>query len=416
MRRSVLWKLLLALAGLAATAAVVYRLPPVHQRLSWRVDAAQTYLREVVRPAGEVPTALPQPVVSTVERPSETPAAAPTRTPSPTVPASTPTPTPSPTPLPGSASLPAPAWEKQDWNNCGPATLAQYLRFYNWEGDQFTISDLLKPDRGDRNVNVEELVYYVRTRAGWLNADFRVGGDLEILKAFLAAGLPIMIEEGFTLETGYWPNDDRWAGHYLLLTGYDDAAQTFTAQDSFEGPDRQVSYETLDANWKAFNRVYLFLYLPEQEATVRGILGPHWDVEANRQHALEVAQAETEADPEDAYAWFNLGTNLVYFERYNDAARSYDTARDLGLPQRMLRYQFGPFFAYFHAYRLEDLLALTEYALQRTPNAEEALLWHGWALYRQGEENAAVENFQAALEANPYYQDAQYALEFVRQN
>ena len=27
-----------------------------------------------------------------------------------------------------------------------------------------------------------------------------------------------------------------------------------------------------------------------------------------------------------------------------------------GLPQRMLRYQFGPFFAYFHTGRIDDLL------------------------------------------------------------
>jgi hypothetical protein len=46
-------------------------------------------------------------------------------------------------------------------NNCGPASLALYLRYYGWQGDQFTISELLKPRREDRNVNVEELVYYV---------------------------------------------------------------------------------------------------------------------------------------------------------------------------------------------------------------------------------------------------------------
>jgi tetratricopeptide (TPR) repeat protein len=78
-----------------------------------------------------------------------------------------------------------------------------------------------------------------------------------------------------------------------------------------------------------------------------------------------------------------------------------------------LRYQFGPFFAYFHSIRTEDLLTLTEYALQRTPNSEEALLWHGWGLYRMGDINGAVADFQAALEANYTYLDAQYALDFV---
>jgi tetratricopeptide (TPR) repeat protein len=79
----------------------------------------------------------------------------------------------------------------------------------------------------------------------------------------------------------------------------------------------------------------------------------------------------------------------------------------------MLRYQFGPFFAYFHAGRNQDLLTLTEYALQRTPNSEEALLWRGWGRYRNGDVNGAIADFRAALEVNPNNWDAQYALDFV---
>jgi hypothetical protein len=43
----------------------------------------------------------------------------------------------------------------------------------------------------------------------------------------------------------------------------------------------------------------------------------------------------------NAFAWFNQGTNLTYFQRYSEAAQAYDTARSIGLPQRLLRYQFG---------------------------------------------------------------------------
>jgi tetratricopeptide (TPR) repeat protein len=315
-----------------------------------------------------------------------------------------------------SASLPAPAWEKQDWNNCGPAALAMYLRFYGWEGDQYTISDLLKPVREDRNVNVEELAYYARTRAGWLQTQYRVGGDLQLLKTFIAAGIPVMIESSFFFDAPYWPNDDLWAAHYLLVTAYDEVEGTFNVQDTFRHPDRKMDSATLDDYWRTFNRVYMLIYLPEQEATVQSILGPHWDLDFNRQGALEAAQAEIEADPENAFAWFNLGTNLVYFERYNEAAQAYDQARELGLPQRMLRYQFGPFLAYFHAGRTEELLTLTEYALQRTPNSEEALLWRGWGRYRQGDSAGAIADFRAALESNPNSLDAQYALDYVIEN
>jgi len=321
--------------------------------------------------------------------------------------------TPTPTPLPTFVSLPAPDWEKQSWNNCGPASLALYLRYYDWDGDQYDIMAEVKPNYGDRNVNVDELTYYVWNHVSGLNADFRVGGDIELLKGFLALGMPIMIEEGMKLDAQYWPNDDMWAGHYMLLTGYDDASQAFVGQDSFYGPDQQVSYDVLDEHWRAFNRVYIMVYRPEQEGAIRNLLGPHWDYEYNRQYALDIAQAEVDANLEDVYGWFNLGSNLVFFERYEEAAEVYDTVRSLGVPQRMWRYQFSPFLAYFHTNRIDDLLSLTDYALRITEQSEEALLWRGWGRYRQGEANAAIGDFRAALQINPNYQDAKYALNFM---
>jgi tetratricopeptide (TPR) repeat protein len=225
-----------------------------------------------------------------------------------------------------------------------------------------------------------------------------------------------MIEESFYFDQPYWPNDDLWAAHYLLVTGYDDSAQTFTGQDSFHGPNQVVSYTTLDSYWQIFNRVYLLVYPPAQEEALKSILGDNWDPDLNRQHALEVSQSETQTEPNNAFTWFNLGSNLVYFERYGEAASAYDTARTLGLPQRMLRYQFGPFFAYFHAAMTTELLAVTNYALERTPNSEEALLWHGWALYRMEKKLEAVADWQKALEYHPGYQDAQYAIDFISAN
>lgn len=413
MRKSSIIKVMLLLVGLLLLAILIYNLPPVQRRLSWRVDFALTYARNVLYPVGGMPTALPQPRVSITRQPTNTATAAPTATPTQ---GPTPTPTPSPTPIPKAFALTAPAWEKQDINNCGPATLTMYLRYYGWKGDQFTIGELIKPQRNDRNVNVEEIAYFVRTRAGWLNIEYRVGGDLTTLKKLVALGMPVMIEEAFEFEESYWPNDDKWAAHYFLVTGFDDTQGVFIGQDSFYGPDRKVPYDKLDEYWQTFNRVYIMIYPPEKEEAIKGVLGDNWDPDINRQHALEVAQAETKSDPENAFTWFNLGTNLTYFERYVEATDAYDVARNLGLPQRMLRYQFGPFIAYFHSGQNDEVLALTEYALERTPNAEEALLWRGWALYREGKNADAIQNFTQALKENPLYQDAQYALDFVRSN
>jgi hypothetical protein len=406
-------KIGLILAVLAMLGGLAYWTPPIHERLSWRLDFALAYLRGVISPVQPMPTALPAPRVFVTHQPTQTGAISSTLLPANNTPVPALIPTPTTTPIPVSVLLPAPAYEKQDINNCGPAALTMYLRYYGWQGNQLDIQTVIKPQREDRNVNVDELVYFARTHVGWLNVEYRVGGDLDLIKRLLAAGVPVMIEETFHFEEPYWPNDDLWAAHYFLITGYDDPTQTFTGQDSFYGADRKVPYAQLDESWQSFNRVYMLVFPPDRQETIKTILGANWEANANRQHALDVAQSETQTQPRNAFAWFNLGSNLVYFERYAEATDAFDMARNIGLPQRMLRYQFSPFLAYFHGGRLTDLVALTEYALKITPNAEEALLWHGWALYRQGKTGAAIADWRKALVENSTYQDAKYALDFV---
>jgi len=402
-------KKFLILASLLVLALLTSQIPFVRNRLAWRLEIVTTYLRGLIYPVQPVPTAAvtagpPFPLSTS------TPASV-----TPDMPVeSSPTPAPTIPPLPAQVSLPAPAYEQQTMNNCGPATLVMALRMYGWNGTQKDIAEVIKPVDADRNVNPEEMRYYVLNYAGWLRAEYRVGGDLFLLKRLLAAGYAPIIEETFVFDSPYWPNDDLWAAHYLLLTGYDESTQTFTVHDSYHGPNLQVSYETVLKNWAPFNYVYMLIYLPEQEGELRTLLGSDWDEASNRQKALSLSEAATVKNPQDAFAWFNFGTNLVYFERYAEAAQAYDKARALGLPQRMFRYQFGPFIAYFHAYRIDDLITLTNYALQRTPNAEEALLWKGWALYRQGDKAGALALWQKALRERPGYPDAQYAIDFAK--
>jgi tetratricopeptide (TPR) repeat protein len=386
---------------------ISYQSPAVKMRVNWRVDVASTYLRSIFNPARYAPTSLPQPQIS-LER----------MTPIATilVVQSKPTLKNTPEPLPDRMLLDAPKYEKEVYNNCGAATLTMLLRMYGWEGDQDDIGSIIKPNVDDKNVNIDELVYYVRNYAGWLNADFRVAGDIALLKRMLANGFPVIIESGMRLDQSYRVNDDRWGGHYLLVTGYDDDAGLFTVQDSWYSANRLLTYDELDANWKAFNRAYLLVFLPDQSEQIEELVGENWNEETNRVSALNIALDETEADPDDTFAWFNVGTNLLYFERYAEAAQAYDTAIRLGIPQRMLRHQFGPFIAYFKTSRNDDLKALAEYALKITPTSEENRLWYGWALFREGDRAAAIDEFNKALHVNPNYIDARYAINYVGGN
>jgi hypothetical protein len=95
------------------------------------------------------------------------------------------------------------------------------LHMYGWSGSQKDISDVIKPVTGDRNVNPDELKYWVSNYAGWLHIDYRVGGDLETLKRLLAAKYPVIIEGTTSLnpDDSGWPDDDLWAKHCSALTG-----------------------------------------------------------------------------------------------------------------------------------------------------------------------------------------------------
>ncbi len=403
--------ILLAATGVILLAVLVYQIPFVKSRVSWRIEVFQIYVKNAINPPGPVPTALPvTPIrITPTSAATGTPVAqlAPSITPTATFP-----------PLPAQAFMTSPPYEKQTPNNCGPATLSMALHMYGWEGKQSDISDLIKPVSQDRNVNPEELRYYVRTQAGWLNLEYRVGGNIELLKRLLAANYPVIVESVTALNPGdaLGPTDDLWAAHYLLITGYDDAAQEFTVQDAYRGPDLKIPYTQLEAEWRPFNNLYIVMYFPQFEEEMKTLLASDWDPDLNRQNALTSSQAATATDSADAFSWFNYGSNLVYFERYEEAALAYDKAREIGLPLRMFRYQFGPFLAYFHSGRNDDLLVLTDYARGVTEMSEEAWLWYGYGLYRKGDYEGALKAWQKADSINPnFFEDqAQKAIQLIQ--
>ena len=305
-------------------------------------------------------------------------------------------------PLPPHFQLPAPRHEYQTWNNCGPATLSMALRLFGRSETQAVTAHALKPDRNDKNVRPDEIVAYAR--ATGLDAAAYVNGDLERLKRLLVMRAAVIVETWLVRP----PNDD--VGHYRLLLGYDDAARQFILHDSLFGPLVRLSYDTLDAGWRVFNRTYIVITRPEQRAELETVLESDTDEGSMYAAALERAQAEIAARPNDAFAWFNMGSSLAGLGRFADAAAAFERARAIGLPWRMLWYQFGPLHAYEGTGRWQDLLALTAEILRTAPNHEEALYFRGRALQGLGQVAQARQHFQAALRYNPHFAPAALAL------
>jgi tetratricopeptide (TPR) repeat protein len=141
------------------------------------------------------------------------------------------------------------------------------------------------------------------------------------------------------------------------------------------------------------------------------------------QKVAAVADEETKANPDDAFAWFNLGTALTRMgaetgeaQYYQGGAQAYDRAREIGLPPRMLWYQFEPYLAYMRSDRYQDMIALADATLetQGGRNVEETYLYKGHALSYLGDINGAITNFQQALTVNENFYVAQLAIDSLQ--
>ncbi len=293
--------------------------------------------------------------------------------------------------------------EYQGWNNCGPATLKMNLSYFGRDDTQKQIAAVTKPYSDDKSVSAEELAAYAN-QVG-MGALVRENGTLERLKLLVSNGMPVIIETGYVTASGR----EGWMSHFKLLIGYDEKQVIF--MDSYAGPDQAVSFETMEANWREVNRRYLIVYPSDREEIVRAIVGDDFDNATMYTHGVERARAELVANPNDAFAYYNLGTNLNGLQQYPDAASAFDQARAIGLPWRMLWYQYGPYVAYLNTGRNEDVIALANATLRTVADLEESHYYKGMALQALGQENAARREFKAALRYNPNYQNAQSALQ-----
>lgn len=302
----------------------------------------------------------------------------------------------------------------QHWNNCGPATLAMGLTYFGFEADQKPAANWLKPTSEDGNVSPWQMVEYVNTQiAGTVRALVRVGGDLTLLKTLIASNFPVIIEAGYDPE----PERLGWMGHYLLMTGYDDAAQQFNTHDSYLGPNRKYSYDHVDRFWMHFNNTYIVLYKFEREQELLTLLGTNADPTQNALNALELNRQRALNNPNDAFAWFNMGSNYVALASVDPAAYTYaetafDQARSLGLPWRMLWYQFGPYEAYLAVGRYQDVIELARLQLQESGTSqyiEETYYYAGRAREGLGEPDRALANYQQALFLDPNFTPAREA-------
>ena len=315
-----------------------------------------------------------------------------------------------PVSLPPSARLTGITTVYQDFNRCSAAALTMQLSFFGWKGTYTDTIRALNPNSEDVAVRLDEMADFAAQQG--LKAVFRNGGTLDLLKALVAGGFPVLIENVYYDGPGAFKD---WMAHNRIIMGYDDATQQLYSFDSLlgDGEDhrgRPIPYADIDERWRPFNRDFLVLYRPEDEATVEQILGSYWDVNYGNEISLQLSQAELDSGKSDSFTLFNLGSSLVELGHYADAADDFDNARKIGLPWRMMWYQYGPFEAYLHVGRYDDVITLARDVIATTPGVEEMYYYAGLAYQAQGDVARAKSNFEVAVWRNSDFTAAKTAL------
>lgn len=421
----------------------MYYVPPVHSRLSWRLDALRTQVKYMINPPDEAVfqpaqqtqvdlavTQMMQTLVATLTPQADIPVAT-----TPLPPAGlnwTAVPAVTTTPLPATVMLTGVKYETQHGrlNYCGPTNFSMALTYWGWSGNRDVIGKAVMPvNAKDKNVMPYELQDYIADNVPGMASVVRYGGDIDMLKRMVAAGFPVVTEKGiYEVDLN---GKNSWMGHYAFVTGYDDTKQEIIYQDSYEteptnpGPNRHIKYSTFIEGWRAFDYVFVVVYPQEKQSQVMTLLGPLANETDAARHALAVAQSEAQtlSDIDQYFAWFNIGTSHVMLFEYADAAVAYDYAfklyanlkvEDSVRPYRMIWYQTGPYKAYYYTNRFSDVINLANTTLNDTisePVLEESLYWRGMAYYMAGQTDMAVKDYRDALKVHPKWIPATEALQ-----
>lgn len=406
----------------------IYLLPPINQRISWRMANLRTQIHYLLNPPDQIvlaPATQVEPDLTTVLPtliPTATPIQATNSTPNPS--AITPTPletifTATPIYLPSKVIINNVPHEYQSFNNCGPANLSMVLRYWGWQGDQRDIRDTLRSNESDANVMPDELAGFVHSYSD-LQAIYRIGGTLQLLKQFISAGFPVIV------ESGHDPEDDWWMGHYVTISGYDDDLSTFITQDSLIMPDLPLAYSDLENNgWRDFNYLYIVVYPSSREEHVFSILANDLDPTVNITNSLSQTKAQLPilGGREYFFGLYNQGCDQLALGKKKEAAESFDqafafyqTLKEEIRPWRVLWYRVEPYQAYYQVGRYQAVIDLADATLSMLSKRglEESHYWRGMAYQALGNKEKAIFDYQIALQLRPDYKLALEALQSLQ--
>jgi hypothetical protein len=311
--------------------------------------------------------------------------------------------------LPASAYIPNDYQVYETWNNCGPASLSMALSYFGIHESQQVLGEILRPyenttgDNDDKDVTFEELAGEARTFG--LLAYYRPDGNMQLLKRFLAIGLPVVAETVMTT------NDD--IGHYRVVKGYNASTGMIIQDDSMQGHDVQFSYADFDSMWKKYNYEYLVLAPKSKQRLVEAILGKDLDARTAWENTVKMDEAALAQNPGDVDSTFNLSVADYYVGDYRGSVQAYEQVQ-AQLPFRTLWYQIEPIESYSMLGDYQRVFTITASILNDGNRAFSQLyILRGEIDKKEGNLAAARAEFQNAVTYNIHLKAAQEALASV---
>jgi|SRR5579883_380610 len=263
----------LAAAGLAAVslagcgATTQLATAPVVNETATQASAVPVSPVVQTQPSME-PSASP----STAAAPASQAPAAPAASAQPSTP-----PGPAVAPTPTSIRLGPLQYIRQTLNNCGPASIAEVLRYWGVNRTQDQVQAVTRPDGNSRGMWPFAVPAYVASVG--MDSLMGIGGSPTIVKALVANGFPVIVAQAVSAQ-------DRTA-HYREIEGFDDNRQVFVSTDSYLGPNHEISYSEFDQIWARGNQRFMVIYPPDKQPLLNAVMrSVGWDKTAAYQADL----------------------------------------------------------------------------------------------------------------------------------
>jgi uncharacterized protein len=231
--------------------------------------------------------------------------------------------------LPVRSSLGPLEFISQTLNNCGPASVAEVLNYWGIYRTQGQVQAILRADGNPGGMVPYGVPSYMHALG--MDVVIGVGGTDEEIKALVAGGFPVIVNQ--------WVSPENHYGHFRPIEAYDDARGGFVSSDPFLGPNHFVSYADFDEIWTTNSRRFIVIYPPSRQAAVQSALAASgWDKTATYQADLtkqeqrqtpRTSAAKTAfriADYRQGYGALNLAWDELQLGQFDAARASLRTA------------------------------------------------------------------------------------------